>query len=232
MKEIAGFNCRLVHQKRKSMRVTVSANGQINVYVPKRTPLATVTKFVESRKSFIREAVKKQQGNHNSGLFGDPTEAPFLYYMGNKLPVIFGENQPPILTRDGFYLPCDLSMDQYRDIITELYRPIATEYITARAEAISREVSIPYGKLRFARSISRWGSCSSSGTVSFSVYLIAVPPECIDHVIMHELAHKKEMNHSIRFYNVLGKMESDHRELQAQLKQYSKWVRKFKPTAS
>lgn len=109
---------------------------------------------------------------------------------------------------------------------------MAKTYITQRAEELSAAVGIKYKRLRFAQSTSRWGSRSSSGTVSFSVYLIGVSPECIDHVIYHELAHVKEMNHSENFYKVLEAWEPDHRERQKELKDtYGKWLRKFKPNA-
>ena len=229
MIEIAGFNCRLIRASRKSIRISVNGSGGICVSAPKRASMKQITEFVEANSEFIRSAVAKQQTRHDSGLFGSDTESPFLYYKGRKIPVCFTKTTLSTFNGEQFILPEGLTVDQYRKIITELYRTAAKNYITVRAEELSKKVGISYKKLRFAASTSRWGSRSTSGTVSFSVYLIATPPECIDHVIYHEFAHTKEMNHSDKFYKVLASFEPEHRERQAELhKVYGKYLHKFK----
>ena len=235
MKEISGFTCSIVRRKCRSMKLTVSRNGRISVYAPKRTAMNKIEDFVKNNRDFLLKSVQKQLALHNAGLFGDDPSSPFLYFLGQKLPVVFSDtdNAEATLTDEGFVLPSGLRTDEYRGLITELYRPLTLAYISKRLPEISSEVGITYTKLRISASISRWGSCSTRGTLSFSVYLICTPPRCIDHVIRHELAHIKEMNHSPRFYGLLQTMEPDHRGLQAELKStYGKWARKFKREAS
>ena len=232
MVEIAGFNCRLIRANRKNMRISVNGNGGICVSVPKRSTIKQITEFVNNNSDFIRSAVQRQQEKHGVGLFGNALENPFLYYKGRKIPVTFTNTDRATFDGERFDLPEGLTSDEQRKVITELYRPLAKAYVTARAEELSRTVGVRYERLRFAQNTSRWGSRSTSGTVSFSVYLIATPPECIDHVIYHELAHIKEMNHSDKFYKILDEWEPLHREYQAELRNtYGKWIRKFKPTA-
>ena len=232
MVEIAGFNCRLVRANRNTMRLSINGNGGICVSVPKKASLKQITEFVEANGEFIRSAVARQQARHDSELFGSVPASPFLYYKGRKIPVIFTKTALSSFNGEQFALPEGLTVDQYRKIVTELYRPLAKTYITARAEELSARVGLKYKQLRFAQNTSRWGSRSTTGTISFSVYLIATPPECIDHVILHELAHIKEMNHSEKFYKILDGWEPEHRARQKELKDnYGKWVRKFKITS-
>lgn len=232
MIEIAGFNCRLVRASRKSFRLTVSSSGGISVFVPKKASMKQITEFVTKNTEFIKSAVKKQRTNHNSALFGTDPNSPFLYYKGKKCPVTFTKSNRGTFGDELFTLPEGLTVDEYRKIITELYRPLAKEYVTARAEELSQKVGVRYARLRFAQNTSRWGSRSTSGTISFSVYLIAASPECIDHVIYHELAHVREMNHGDRFYKILDEWEPEHRDRQKELKDtYGKWIRKFKITS-
>ena len=128
--------------------------------------------------------------------------------------------------------PEGLTEAEQRKIVTELYRTLAKSYITVRVKELSDKTGLYPIRLRFAQNTSRWGSCSSTGTLSFSVYLIATPPECIDHVIYHELTHLREMNHGKKFYELLEAMEPEHRQRQRELNEnFSKWLRSFKPTS-
>lgn len=71
---------------------------------------------------------------------------------------------------------------------------------------------------------SRWGSCSSKADLAFSLFLVQLPWECIDYVIVHELAHTKEMNHSPKFWNLVEQMEPDYKRIRKTMKQYSPQV--------
>ena len=233
MKEIFDFNYRILRQKRNNFRISVNSSGGVTVSVPKRSSLKDITEFISRHEDFIKSSIEKQHRRHPEGLFGNAPDAPFLYHIGKKLPVIFQNTNIASLKNDSFILPEGLTQDEYKKIITELYRTLAKRYISTRAEEISHSVGIPYKKLRFAQSTSRWGSRSSSGTISFSVYLIAASPECIYHVIYHELAHTKEMNHSPKFYSILGSLEPNHRELQEKLhREYGKYLKNFKSNSN
>lgn len=71
---------------------------------------------------------------------------------------------------------------------------------------------------------SRWGSCSSKGDLAFSLFLVQLPWECIDYVIVHELAHTKEMNHGKKFWELVERMEPDYKRIRKSMKQYSPQV--------
>ena len=66
----------------------------------------------------------------------------------------------------------------------------------------------------------RWGSCSSNGNLNFNNRLLFVPEELVDYVVVHELAHRKEMNHSNAFWNVVEKYMPDYKECRKKLREY------------
>ncbi len=76
----------------------------------------------------------------------------------------------------------------------------ALEVIPARVAYYAPLVGVTYGRITIRNQRSRWGSCSSKGNLNFNCLLMLTPPEVVDSVVVHELCHRKEMNHSERFY--------------------------------
>ena len=76
----------------------------------------------------------------------------------------------------------------------------AMEVIPERVEHYAPLIGVTYGRITIRRQRSKWGSCSSKGNLNFNCLLMLAPPEVIDSVVVHELCHRKEMNHSDRFY--------------------------------
>ena len=101
--------------------------------------------------------------------------------------------------------------------ISEL-RKIAREYIVPKTEYFSHIMGLKYGRITITGAKTRFGSCSSKGNLSFSYRLMLYPPEAIDYVIVHELAHLCEMNHSKRFYSIIERVLPDYKERIKRLK--------------
>ena len=76
----------------------------------------------------------------------------------------------------------------------------ALEVIPERVKYFAPLVGVTYGRITIRNQRSKWGSCSSKGNLNFNCLLMLAPPEVIDSVVVHELCHRKEMNHSDRFY--------------------------------
>lgn len=87
----------------------------------------------------------------------------------------------------------------------------AREVIAARVAYYAPRIGVTYGKITIRRQRTRWGSCSSRGDLSFNCLLILAPPEVLDSVVVHELCHRKEMNHSDRFYAEVLRVCPDYR---------------------
>jgi hypothetical protein len=95
---------------------------------------------------------------------------------------------------------------------------MARKVIPERVEHYAPLVGVSYGKITIRNQRTRWGSCSSKGNLNFNCLLMLTPPEVIDSVIVHELCHRKEMNHSERFYAEVLRVFPDYRKWDRWLK--------------
>lgn len=81
-------------------------------------------------------------------------------------------------------------------------------------------MGVTYGLVTLREQKTRWGSCSSKGNLNFNWKLILMPIEILDYVVVHELAHRVEMNHSERFWKVVESVMPDYKERRKILKSY------------
>ena len=125
------------------------------------------------------------------------------------------------------YLKINKTFDAYEEAIkTILSRVIASDH-QATIERKVRELNhiyfrVPVGKVNLKYTTSRWGSCSSKGNINLSTRLLFAPEDVLDYVIIHELAHRKEMNHSSRFWNLVAGAMPDYKEKEKWLKEHGK----------
>ncbi|MGN0335513.1 MAG: M48 family metallopeptidase [Lachnospiraceae bacterium] len=108
-----------------------------------------------------------------------------------------------------------LSMDEIRDLADEALR-----VIPERTAFYAQKIGVSYGRITIRNQKSRWGSCSGKGNLNFNCLLMLTPQEVQDYVIVHELCHRKEMNHSDRFWSEVEKILPDYRKQRAWLKEH------------
>lgn len=87
----------------------------------------------------------------------------------------------------------------------------ALQIIPERVEYFSKLVGVSYGHITIRNQKTRWGSCSSKGNLNFNCLLMLTPPEVLDYVVVHELCHRKEMNHSKAFWDEVAKILPDYK---------------------
>ena len=94
----------------------------------------------------------------------------------------------------------------------------ARAYLTEKCEYFSRLMGLSYNRITITSAKTRFGSCTSSKNISFSYRLMLYPEPAREYVVVHELAHLKEMNHSKRFYAIIEKYLPDYKERRKLLK--------------
>ena len=98
-------------------------------------------------------------------------------------------------------------------------RELARQRITRRVEYFAPLVGVTYNRIFIKEQKTRWGSCSSLGNLNFNWKLILLNEEVLDYVVVHELAHRKQMNHSPTFWAEVERVLPDYRERRRRLKE-------------
>lgn len=88
----------------------------------------------------------------------------------------------------------------------------ALQHIPKRVSYYAKQIGVTYGKITIRNQKTRWGSCSSKGNLNFNCLLMLTPSEVIDYVVVHELCHRKEMNHSVAFWAEVEKVIPNYKE--------------------
>lgn len=197
---------KLSFANRNTIAIHVSVDGEVLVKAPKRMAYAKVVEFVEAKAVWV---LAKQEEFASS-----PHRLPENTYkfLGEnyELKVELGVKND-ILLQDGVML---LQTTQPRDKakvkaqIEKWYRAQAVDIFARRldfcAPIAEKKIDVEFsGELRLRKMKSRWGSCSSDGEITLNTELVAAPEICIDYVILHEMCHLREHNHSPAFYALM-----------------------------
>ena len=102
--------------------------------------------------------------------------------------------------------------------VAKAIRQQAKAYLPRRLSLLAQRYDFTYEKSRCSSAGTRWGSCSSQGTISLNMWLMTLPLELIDYVIIHELCHTKHMNHSAAFWNLVAQYCPDYKAYRRQLR--------------
>lgn len=97
---------------------------------------------------------------------------------------------------------------------------LAKQVIPEKVAYYARIIGVTYGRISIRKQKTRWGSCSREGNLNFNCLLMMAPPEVLDYVVVHELSHRLEMNHSARFWAQVEKVMPDYRVPRKWLKEH------------
>lgn len=96
----------------------------------------------------------------------------------------------------------------------------AKQFIRDRVRFYNTYYDFSYRRISVKRMKTRWGSCSSKGNLNFNYHLYVLPIELVDYVVVHEMCHLAEQNHSKRFWSLVHRTIPDHKERRRQLRSY------------
>ena len=209
-------------KRAKRLSIKVYPRGRVEVVVPNRTSARTVKSFVEENAEWIDRARDSfaEQYIPESFVLPDIIQLPAV---GRTAIVRYRPEAKARSVRLRFsngILNLYGNTASEKDCIAALRRwlsGIARKEFEPRLSALSTVTGTPYEKMHIRMQRTCWGSRSSSGTISLNLCLLFVSPELLRYLMIHELCHGRHINHSKRFWRMVGQYEPRYRVLDKQL---------------
>ena len=200
--------------------VVVSAN--------KRTKLSEIEAFVYSKSSWLRKHLKVQETKNKKQLFVTGNE---VYFQGQPIVLACEEKENTksftlelVENRFIITMPTNSTQEELKLLFDNFYKREAIVSISPMVEKWSKKMNLHPSNIGFRRAKRRWGSCSSQNSLSFNVYLMKLPLSVVEYVVVHELAHIKEKNHSKNFWAVVEEFLPNYKELVKELREFERVI--------
>ena len=179
------MNVKIIRSNRKTLAIQINPDLSVTVRAPIYASQREIGRILKEKEGWIQKHIEKirEQEAKRKEMYGEKGE--------------YGKSA------EREYL----SNEEIHKLAEK-----ALEYIPKRVSYFAKQIGVTYGKITIRNQKTRWGSCSSKGNLNFNCLLMLTPPEVIDYVVVHELCHRKEMNHSGAFWAEVEKVLPDYKE--------------------
>ena len=219
------------HPRARRLRLRVEMDGALVVTAPHGVAKAQIDGFVAAHADWAEQARREQLRRHDDC---DPDAVGVrpgridLPAAGERWKVSYSEQQdecpPEVFGYAGVvHVPPDASDLQVAGHLQDWLKQRARVVLTPQIQGLSRTTGLRYKRLGFRNQNTRWGSCSSTGTLSFNARLLFCPLPACRYVIIHELVHLEHLDHSPRFWARVADFCPDYRRMEKELERV--WAR-------
>lgn len=188
--------------RRISLRVS-GLDGRVTLTVPRGVSKTEALAFAREKECWLRDQVSRQLAQVSVGIGAD------IPVDGSLRRIVSGAGRAMRLSDDALHVPGAPETAAHR--IRAWLRARARDRLAAASDHYAARLGRDYARLSIRDTRSRWGSCSVQGTLMYSWRLILAPPDVLDYVAAHEVAHLQEMNHSPVFWAVVERLKPDYR---------------------
>jgi predicted metal-dependent hydrolase len=191
--------------RRKKLTISVERDRSIVVHAPEGLSEEAIRRVVDSKRQWLFEKVNHTQKYH------DRPHAPgkevvngeSVPYLGREYLIEIADTASGGIEFSRRFLIPSAQQAKRREVLKEWYVSRAAETILPRVKRHAGELGVEFGEARIVDNRYRWGSCTVKDNVNFNWRLVKAPMFVIDYVIVHELAHLMEANHTPRFWNIV-----------------------------
>ena len=215
----------LIRSHRRTIGLQITKDARLIVRAPYLATEGYIQKLIQQKASWItskQDFFKQRQGKVLVRTFSPGEE--FLF-LGQKYPLVVAQDLPKAVVLDDSLRVSQVVLANARDHIENWYKTQALEHITQRVNHYIQLTGLKYSSIRVNNATTRWGSCGYKDTLNFTWRLVMAPERVVDYVVIHELMHLKQKNHSRKFWAEVRNMIPGYKEDERWLKQNSHLLR-------
>ncbi len=200
-------------RRAKWMRIQIRPDTGVVVTAPLSAGSDEIQVFLARHKRWIARQLSRFSQTHQR----IPKRWPYgqtLPYRGQEFAVEIQAGRPARVLQEGNQISVLLVRPTIENARRLLRRWYVQEALRVLGETVKRwapALGVDWKRVGVGNQRSRWGSCSAAGTLRFNYRLVMAPPEILDYVVVHELAHRKELNHSSRFWGLVERHVPDYK---------------------
>lgn len=201
---------KIIRSRRRTVGLQVTHDAHLVVRVPQKMPLGTIQEVVRKKLPWILRKQRFARENYLPAVPKAFAAGEKFLYLGDEyeLSVIPGDYGPLVFNEKGFLLR-EGCVPLAKWLFRDWYREQAADLLDTRVRHYTGMTGRPYSTIKLADARGRWGSCSSKGVLNFNWRLVMAPREVVDYVVIHEVVHLEELNHSKRFWQKVKTLAPD-----------------------
>jgi len=202
----------IVRTRRKTIALIVQRDGSLVVRAPLRASDKQISELVQKKEKWIvakQDAAWRTYAEIRSREYVNGEG--FLYLGKTYKLAIVDDNQPLLAFGDQFYL-AKSALPHAAAVFKTWYRQQARQVISERVTWYAAQNGFVYQRVNITSARTRWGSCGGRGSLNFTWRLVMAPLQVIDYVVVHELAHLKQKNHSKAYWNEVKRLMPDYQQ--------------------
>jgi hypothetical protein len=216
---------KIIRSRRRTIALEVTPAATVIVRAPLRTPAEYIEEIIQKKSSWILRKMDEIKRRPLSPCH-EYAEGEMFLFLGRSYPLHIVEDGSKTIERsDRLYVSSSL-MPDIRNQLKHWYREEARKEIRARCMWFSLKTAHVPATIRITDARQRWGSCTHKGGLNFSWRLIQAPPEIVDYVVVHELVHLGQPDHSRVFWNKIRSIMPDYEQRRNWLKEHE-WLLKI-----
>lgn len=219
----AGFECVVRYSRRRTLALYVHRDGRVELRAPAGYPVAELERFLSEREGWVQARLAELADRPAPRRYLDGEPQPFL---GRDYPLQRLDARPyGVWLAGGRLLVRCRGVDEVPGRLKDWYRRQARKVFSERLQHCDwmlRKLAVPTPELRVRAMRSRWGSCSSRGSITLNLELVKYPLELIDYVLVHELCHLREFNHGPGLYALMDRFLPDWRDRRRALREQAR----------
>lgn len=207
---------KIIRSHRRSMAIVVTDIGELVVRAPMRLSYEKIHSFIKEKEKWI--LTKKKEIQNKNQINTDVITYKSIMFLGTRYNITYIQGLKKIeLTESSLLVPYD-----FKDNINKLkqwFNKNAKKILMDRLEYWANIMQLDYSSVTICNSKSKWGSCDSNRKIKLNLRLVMLPHKTIDYVLVHELSHILQMNHSKEFYKIVSTVIPSYKLQQKILKE-------------